>query len=440
MIRSLRTAVSGLKSNQTKMDVVGNNISNVNTVAYKRSRTAFTEVLGQEQLGVGRTAGGTGINPSYVGLGVSVGSIDKNWSQGAIEHTGVGTDLALSGDGFFIARAKDRKLLTRAGNFTLNRDGELVTNSGLNVQGWSVDTNGNPTSGTPIDIKIDLNMQTPAKFTDAASVGGNLSAELPTGSKQSISTVLYDEQGKSHSVIIDFTKSATPDTWTYTMRYSDPARAAFGLDAADLDGDGVANNLPVQGAVLFKVNGSIDTITSGPGAPTLPVTPGGATSFDLTWDAAYVGGTPPPTLAVGFDGLTQHAGSSTVTFRDQNGYAAGALTGYSINPDGIVELNFTNGEQLKVFQLAVANVNNPNGLDQQGENYYQTTSASGDMQLGRAGRDVRTSVVSGSLEMSNVDLATEFTEMIVSQRGYQAAARIITTSDEMLQETMQLKR
>src|SRR5690554_466712 len=136
----------------------------------------------------------------------------------------------------------------------------------------------------------------------------------------------------------------------------------------------------------------------------------------------------------------QTSGSTSATFQDQNGAGSGQLAGFSINPEGILELNFTNGEQQKAFQIAIGNVNNPNGLEQKGENFYSTRSASGDLQLMRAGRDLPTAVVSGTLEMSNVDLATEFTDMIIAQRGYQASARVITTSDEMLQETVQLKR
>ncbi len=404
MIRSLRTGVSGLKSNQTKMDVVGNNIANVNTVAFKRSRAAFNEVLGQQQLGVGRTAGGTGINPSYVGLGVAIGSIDKNWNQGALENTGVSTDLALSGDGFFVVKSGDRSLLTRAGNFTFNREGELVTANGLNVQGWKLDANGN-ILGAPEDVKINSKSQAPASATASAVVAGNLSHDTGVGGTQSISTVLYDQKGAPHDVVIQFTRTAAG--WNYNVNYAGSVSPAP-----------FAN---ITGALTFEIDGSITPLTTPP---------------TLTWGAAY-GGT---TIELDFDGLTQYSGSTTATFQSQDGFSAGTLVGYSINPEGILELNFSNGEQQKIYQLAIAWVNNPSGLDQQGENFYSTTSASGDLQLGRAGRDLRTAVVAGSLEMSNVDLATEFTEMIVAQRGYQASARVITTSDELLQEMLQLKR
>ncbi len=429
MIRSLRTGVSGLKSNQTRMDVVGNNIANVNTTAFKRSRAAFNEVLGQQLLGVGRTAGGSGINPSHVGLGVSVGSIDQNWGQGSLENTGIQTDLALNGDGFFIASPKkgtssDQRMLTRAGNFTFNQNGEFVTANGLNVQGWAFDDEGTLNTGQLQNVQFDPNAQSAAKRTETISIGGNLSAELSANAsdpdldadRTSISTVIYDEQGTPKTVTIAFTKSQdmgvdgnTEDAWDFTVK--DPET---GTDLG-------------TGSLAFDAQGKLSSPSTA----------------DFDWDIDGNGADETFTLDFGDSdsgGITQFSGSTTTAVTDQDGNSPGTLAGYSINPEGVLELNFTNGEQKKLFQLAIGNVNNANGLEQQGENFYTTTSASGDLQLGRAGRDVRTAVVAGTLESSNVDLATEFTEMIIAQRGYQASARVITTSDEIMQETVQLKR
>ena len=411
--RSLRTGVSGLRSNQTRLDVVGNNISNANTVAFKRGRAAFSEVLGQKLLGVGRTAGGSGINPSHVGLGTSVSSIDQNWGQGSLDNTGVQTDLALSGDGFFIASPEEgadssQRMLTRAGNFTFNQDGEFVTANGLNVQGWEFNDAGQVQTGELKNVQLDPNAQSAADFTSEAVVGGNLSADAEVGDTTSISTVVYDEQGAAHDVVIDYEKTAQ-NQWNYTVDAT-----AGGTNPFQGPGDGT---------ITFNTDGSVDTTT---------------VNTPLSWDPAFVNGN--ANVSLNMDDLTQFSGSTTATVQSQNGHSAGELAGYNINPEGILELNFTNGEQKKMAQLAIGNVNNPNGLEQQGENFYTTTGASGDLQLGRAGRDLRTSVVAGTLEASNVDLATEFTEMIVAQRGYQAAARVVTTSDEVLQETVQLKR
>lgn len=435
--RSLRTGVSGLKANQTRLDVTGNNISNANTVAFKRGRAAFSEVLGQKLLGVGRTSGGSGINPSHVGLGVSVGSIDQNWDQGSLESTGIQTDLALNGDGFFIASPKkgagsDQRMLTRAGNFTFNQNGEFVTSNGLNVQGWEFDDSGNLQTGQLTNIQFDPNAQSSAKVTETISVGSNLSADLPKNETTSISTVVYDTQGESRSATIELERTQSRDAGDPTDQWEFTIKDENG-NVIDAPGGGSPNTIE------FDANGNIAAVDGTAVNTNTPST----FESDFDWDINNDG--TDETLSLKFGGenggsITQFAGSTTAAVSSQDGHSSGELAGYSINPDGVMQLNFTNGEQKKHAQLAIGNVNNPNGLQQQGENFYTTTEASGDLQLGRAGRDLRTAVVAGTLESSNVDLATEFTEMIVAQRGYQAAARVVTTSDEVLQETVQLKR
>jgi len=414
MIRSLRTGVSGLKSHQVRMDVISNNIANVNTTAFKRGRAAFNELLGQTLLGVGRTAGGRGINPAYVGLGVSVGSIDVNFAQGALENTGVATDLGINGDGFFVVRGGDRIYLTRAGNFTINRFGELVTNSGLQVQGWAFDENGELRSAALEDVRIPFSATAPPRQTENIYVRGNLNAELAAGETVTVSTVVYAPQGKARTIIIEFTKTSNPNEWQWNL--------------LDEDGNPLGVTITSDNLITFDTQGNLDPAEA-------------LQTFD--WDIDNDGTLESFTLnlAGADDALTQYAGSTTATVRDQDGQPPGSLIGFSINQEGVVELNFSNGYQQKIYQLALGSVNNVNGLQQVGDNLWSLTSSSGDLALGRAGIELnRTVIVAGTLEMSNVDLATEFTDMIVTQRGYQASARIITTSDEMLQELVQLKR
>ncbi len=392
------------------MDVIGNNIANVNTPGFKRSRVTFHEVLAQLRLGVGRIAGGTGTNPSYAGRGVHVGAIDQDWSQGAFEISNNQTDLAISGDGFFLAAASNQNYLTRAGNFSFNSDGVLTTASGLSIQGWRIDANGDIDMSQLRDVQVDFLGQGAAspKFTENISLSGNLSADAVATDSITISTAIYDEQGTPYNAIIEFTKSGTDNEWTYEIRY-----------------DGAATPPPfatVTGTVVFGVDGSLTS----------------PTTISLTWDTAYVAGG--ATMTIDLSEMTQFSGSSTSTVTDQDGYQAGNFVSYTIDANGILSLNFSNGEHKPAFQLAIGNVYNPNGLLQLGENLYGLSAASGDLLLGRAGFEFETAIVAGALEMSNVDLATEFTDMIVTQRGFQASARVVTTSDELLMEIVQLKR
>ena len=410
MINSLRSGVSGIRTHQVRMDVIGNNIANVNTPGFKRSRVAFHEVLAQLQLGVGRVAGASVVNPSYSGRGVHVGAIDQDWTQGAFQTTNVQTDLSLSGDGFFLASNGTQNFLTRAGNFTFNNLGELTTATGLNVQGWAIDANGNIDMSELDNVQIDFLAQSSAnpKFTENVMLSGNLAADATVGETITISTAIYDEQGTAYNAVIEFTKSATDNEWDYEIRY-----------------DGAAAPPPfatVTGTAMFDIDGSLIS----------PLT------ASLTWDAAYVASAAP--ITVDLSEITQFSGSTTAMVSDQDGYTAGRFVGYNIDVNGVVSLNFSNGQQQSAFQLALGNVYNPNGLLQLGENLYGLSAASGDLLLGRPGFEFETSVVAAALEMSNVDLATEFTDMIVTQRGYQASARVVTTSDELLQEIVQLKR
>jgi flagellar hook protein FlgE len=407
MISSLRTGVSGLKSHQTKMDVTGNNIANVNTIGFKRSRTAFTDVLGQRMLGSSRSAQGAAVNTSFVGFGVQVSSIDRNWNQGALETTNYSTDLALNGDGFFVMKTGERSVLSRNGRFEFDAEGSLVNKGGLNVQGFRVDANGNVDQSTMVDIEVNWAAQSDANATDSVLVGGNLSADAAIGDEVPLSTVIYDDQGSPHTVLVKYTKTAD-DTWDYDISYGGSLTPAPFVAST--------------GSLGFDTEGQLTS----------------AAPLALTWDTEYTGTS--TTFEVDIENMTQFSGNSTAIIRSQDGYQSGKLAGYNIGPDGMLSLNYSNGESQNIFQMAISTVNNPNGLDNVGDGIYGTTASSGNLITGRAGQEIASSIVSGALEMSNVDLATEFTDMIIAQRGYQAGARVITTSDEILQETVNLKR
>lgn len=433
MIRSLRTGVSGILSNQIKMDVIGNNIANVNTLAYKRGRAAFNEVLGQQLLGVGRMSGGSGVNPAYVGLGTSIGSIDQNWLQGAIENTNRTTDLAINGDGFFIAKSDIGNIVTRAGNFAFNSAGKFVTSNGLSVQGWKYDDNGMLVTGVLQDIQIDPDLSTPPQQTSTFTIGSNISAEEPVGTVRPISSPAYDDSGKPHNLTIELEKIEELGSGV------EPAVSEWMITVLDENGneilDGGGASQTAGNRIYFDESG---TLCQSDGSALT-----GDVSYGFVWDMQGDGTFDPMTIDIGGftrNGMTAVSGSTTVSVQDQDGFQAGTITGTAISPEGVLELNFSNGQQKQMYKLAIGQVTNPHGLEQLGDNFYGLTSASGELQVRQAGRDTRAVVLSGSLEMSNVDLAVEFTDMIVAQRGFQAAARVITSSDELLQETVQLKR
>ena len=448
MIRSLRTGVSGLLSHQNRLDVVSNNIANSNTVAFKRSRVAFSEMLAQELTGVGRS-GSENSNAAYIGNGVAVSSIDKNWQQGSYEFTDIRTDLALNGDGFFLADKDGRNVLTRAGNFTFNDTGQLVTAGGLQLQGYGVDANGDIDTSQTQGITLDLAARDEPQFTGVAEVAGNLSSDTPqwtpadtdadglttaldapAASRTTVSTAIYDEQGQAHNLLITVAKTDTgPNDWLWSVE--DPNGVLIEPDATT---NGVAH-----GDLQFNVDGSVNTLTATEGAVADFDGDGTDDGPQLSWDPNFVTGG--PTIDIDFrEGLTQYGGSTTALVRNQDGYSAGELSSYRFDKQGRLVMSFTNGQKRYAGQLALGTVNNPQGLEQMGDNLYGETLLSGTLNIGRSGEEIDADIVSGALEQSNVDLATEFADMITTQRGYQASARIITTSDEVLQTTIQLKR
>jgi flagellar hook protein FlgE len=436
MMRSLFSGVSGLRNHQVRMDVIGNNISNVNTVAFKSGRVTFKEGFAQLLQGASRPPGSHGgINPIQVGLGMQVGSIDTLFSQGNLETTGLNTDLAIQGDSFFVVAKGNEHYYTRAGNFQLDADGRLVSpTNGFTVQGRMAD-NGIFQDGIR-DIRLPFGQKTAAKPTDSVALAGNLNASAPvfdytqsTGgvfdadsradpankdSWAESAITVFDSLGNQHDLKVQFWKTAA-DTWTW-----------------QLDG----TNLP---AGFTPANGTAQTLqfdTAGvllAAAPTSPpaisFTPAGADPVNITLD-----------LGSGINGITSFAGTNTAVLRDQDGYAAGQLQNFSIDRAGVITGAFTNGTNVVLGQIVLADFNNPAGLLRIGDNMYATSGNSGGAVNGFALEGSQSVLTSGALEMSNVDLAQEFTNMIVAQRGFQANSRVITNSDEMLQEVVNLKR
>lgn len=416
MLRSLLSAVSGLKNHQVRMDVIGNNVSNVNTVAFKAGRATFKEGFSQMlQAATGPTDTRGGINPIQVGTGMNLGTIDTIFNQGNFETTGVKTDLAIQGSSFFVVAKGNQQLFTRAGNFQLDSDGMLVhPSTGYVVQGRQA-IDGEIQDGI-VNIQIPFGQKTAAKASTEMTMAGNLNAEALVGDTASSSLTVYDSLGAKHELEITYTKTAA-NSWNYAVTCGTATVSAGGTGTAVFEADGTLD---------------LDAATPGSAFPDItlaPLTSGGG-SFSVALDAGD--GT--------INGLTQFKGNSTPVLRDQDGYPMGDLLDFAIDKTGTITGAFSNGRTVTLGQLVLADFNNPSGLNKTGDNMYTTSENSGNAVLGYSGEASQSTVSAGGLEMSNVDLAAEFTSMIVAQRGFQASGRVITSSDEMLQELVNLKR
>ncbi|MBK4348679.1 flagellar hook protein FlgE [Lacisediminihabitans changchengi] len=391
MLRSLYSGISGLRSHQTMLDVTGNNIANVNTAAFKASAVQFQDTLSQLTSGAGspqEQIGGT--NPAQVGLGVRVAGISTNFAQGSAQATGRASDLMISGDGFFVTKLGGQTLYTRAGSFDFDAAGNMVAPDGSLVQGWPA-TNGVVNENGPLgNIVLPRGAVSPGTRTTSTQFTGNLPSDAAVGTALVRDVKVYDAAGTERSVSLTFTKSAT------------------GWDIAGVD----ANGATATGTLTFDAAGAL--------------TAGGSLTL---------GG-----IAVDMTKLTGYAKLSTVAATKTDGNAAGTLQSYTLSADGTLVGSFSNGSSQALGRVVLATFPNPGGLEKAGSSSYIATFNSGEAEVGAPGSGSIGSLTSGALEMSNVDLSQEFTNLIVAQRGFQANARIITTSDEVLQELTNLKR
>jgi len=411
--------VSGLRNHQTRMDVIGNNIANVNTVGYKTSRVTFADTLYQTLKGATAPQGTRGgINPQQVGLGVTLSSIDVIHTPGNLQTTGVNTDLALQGNGFFILGDGNQRYFTRAGNFGMDTEGYLVYSNGLKLQGWMAVNGAINTNGQIGDIRLPINSTIAPRATSRIRLEGNLQPSTTTTGTEFIRNVeVVDSLGHTHLLELVFTETTetapgtnAPETkaWTWKVRHS-----------------GSATEI-AAGALTFNPDGSLED---------------GGTGTTGTVDAWNPGsGAYPMTINLDFSQLTQYAANESSIAYTQDGYEMGYLDTFKIDSAGKIIGVFTNGLTREIAQIAVANFANPAGLEKLGETLFRESSNSGKAQINPSGVGGCGKITPGTLEMSNVDLSQEFTDMIVTQRGFQANSRIITTSDEMLQELVNLKR
>lgn len=470
MMRSLYAGVSGLQNHQVRMDVIGNNIANVNTTGFKRGRVNFQDMISQNLQGAAKPNEEVGgVNPKQVGLGMMIATIDTIHTQGNLQSTGVNTDLALKGEGFFILKSGEKSFYTRNGSFGVDRNGTLMNPAnGMRVQGWQArEINGEnvlQTAGDPTDLIIPIGGKDPARATTSVDFRCNLDKRtqiLPAGTPEDqidrqsyrIDKDIFDSFGNPHKLVIQMRRDPNnPDVanqWLATVQI-DPENPDFDTQLAVGQGAGGAGEAAAGTntfTLRFSNTGRLEQIQDANGnalegdgtSATLPLayTVNGTNAGDnqrqtFTLNLGTIGSLT--------DTVTQYAESfSTKAFR-QDGYTMGYLENFKIDSSGIITGVYSNGTNRELGQIALASFTNPGGLEKSGETNFVISNNSGDPDIGTAGTAGKGSFISGTLEMSNVDLTDSFTDMIVTQRGFQASSKTIQTSDQMLQELLTLKR
>ncbi len=463
MMRSLYSGVSGLQNHQTRMDVIGNNISNVNTNGFKRGRVNFQDMISQQMSGAAKPTDELGgVNPKEVGLGMTIASIDNVFTQGNLQSTGVSTDLAIQGNGFFLLKSGEESFYTRNGAFGLDRDGTLVNPAnGMRVQGWMAEeVNGQmlvSTAASPEDLIIPVGSKDPAKETTNVNFACNLNKNTPEimegasaddiykgtwGTEQKI----YDSFGNEHMLSVSFRRvPGNPNQWEATVQI-DPDNADYtqtrvGLGTTDGMGNTFLVNFDNYGA-LASISDSAGNLSNTEGQIVIQ------TSFAVAESNPDAEGNPyRQTLNINLgtigsfkDTITQSASKSTTKAFYQDGYTMGYLDSFKIDSSGIITGVYSNGTNRTIGQIALASFANDRGLEKAGDNTYVESNNSGMARIGESGVAGKGTLMAGALEMSNVDLSEQMTDMIVTQRGFQSNAKTIQTADTLLETVLSLKR
>lgn len=433
MFSSLFTGISGMKANGIALSVIGDNIANMNTIGFKASRVTFGDVMSQTLT--------SGTSSSQIGRGVFMSDISPLFTQGSFESTGNALDMAIDGDGFFIVKDNAGVYYTRAGQFALNRDGFIVNPSGLKLQGYHYTTEGQLTGILgDIDISRFNNSTAPSSTInisaniDSRSIpvsGGfdidvnddGTTGDIDPNSYHFSSTVkVYDSLGNARHITLYFTKTNTNEwQWNAVVEGNDSASGNTEIQA--------------NGTMTFDSTGALISLTTNNGT----VPPGTTAIVDALFNFGGGASLNQP-VDVNFLNFTQFAAESGTLFQSQDGFPAGTLKGLSISQEGIISGIYTNGQIKSIALIAAAKFAAPSELIKFGKNLYSESFESGHAHIGTPGRLGIGRVISNALELSNVDLAEEFVRMISAQRGFQANSRVITTSDELMQELVNLKR
>ncbi|MFY9234831.1 MAG: flagellar hook protein FlgE [Fimbriimonadaceae bacterium] len=425
MIQALLAGVASIKAQQTRMNVIGNNLANVNTTAFKGSRVTFQDMLAQTIRGAtrpGANSGGT--NPVQYGLGVLVGGTDTNNEQGSLNATNRPTDMAIQGNGYFMVSNTSRVAFTRDGAFDLDAAGQLVQRStGERLLGWTADAFGAINTSSPVSptssLTIPLGSLNAVQVTSRVNMAGNLDGNAAPTDEWTTTARVYDTLGGPHDLTIRFYNRQDPPVGP------PPPGAVSSWQWEAFEGTTPIGDWAsgANQALYFDANGAIVN---------------GSVFGDITVPAST--GSPAFPIQLGFDKIGQLKTDSQVQASDQNGFPPGSLNGFSIGVDGMITGLFTNGLTRTLGQIAMAIFPNPGGLERMGNNLWRNTDNSGVSVIGAPKTGGRGGINSGFLEQSNVDIGAEFTDLIVTQRGFQANTRVVTTVDEMLQELLNMKR
>ena len=407
------TPLSGLSASSAALQAISNNLANLNTDGYKAQTAEFSDVFYQN---LGNSGDG---NPIQSGLGVQVSGTSSDLTNGALSATGVSSNMALDGSGYFVLHdtVTGAQTYTRAGDFTTNTSGQLVTSDGQLVMGYPAVAGVVSGSGTLQAMNVGAGTTTPANSTSKFSLTTNLDSDTAVNGTQSSQISVFDSLGSAHLVSITYTKTAA-NTWNYTAT----------VPSTDISGGTGTSTTVGSGTLTFDTTGALTSQSSA----TLSIGPlaDGASTLNPTWNM---------TDGSGNGLITQTASAASNSASSQDGYAAGTLKSFSVLADGTVEATFTNQQNRAIGQVAVASFANPEGLSLDGQNQYTVTSASGAPVIGTAGTGGRGAITGSSVEGSNVDVATEFAQMIVAQRSYEANAKAITAFDQIEQATIAMK-
>lgn len=494
MMRSLFSGVSGLKVHQTKMDVIGNNISNVNTIGFKASSVTFADVFyqtTQSASGPNTSTGTTGKNAMQIGLGANVASIKADMTtQGATQRTDNPFDIMINGNSFFVVNAGSGNYFTKAGSFSIDKNGTLCTPAGASVMGWQVDpkdtTKTVATSVTPLQIMKPENLYADPAATTDVYISGNIDSKdtqiAANSSGKIVKFSFYDKMGHEYTANMKIIQSAT-ETNTYKVSLTDivdeDGQSIFVKKTTDSSGNVTYSDSSIKNITFGGTSYTVD-VNTDTGVPNIEmsdppelsfnagtgkfVTVGSSTSSstDTTNKSLkmYIGASsgassnadaanPFSEIAIDFSSITMYSTSGSSSLEATKGSLTGTgigkkvgnMTGVSIDTAGKIYGKYDNGDNRLLGQIAVASFSNPSGLEAVGNSMFSATQNSGDFD--GVGHDVTKdggSMTTGVLEMSNVDLSQQFTDMITTQRGFQANSRIITTSDSMLEELINLKR